>query len=186
MQPIQNTTDRLVLRGASPLFRPFFVGGLGLFILGAILLIGGPLLGRPTIGPTADGEGGADTAGIGLFLTAFGFFVAVVPLIGRFPFRKELIVDRPSGQFIRRDRTLVRLREHTCPIDGIRAIEVDEARHVDGDSYFTLLLRLDSGESLTLDRFTDRDAADAAARLLRGHLAPTAPRADGTSGPSSG
>lgn len=170
MHPIQETTDRLVLRGASPLFRPFFLGGLGLLILGMALLIGGPLLGRTTIGPGEDGDGGAPTAGLGVFLATFGFFVAIVPLIGRFPYRKEFLVDRRAGHFVRRDRTLVRLREETYPIDEIRGVEVDEARHVDGEPYFTLLLRLDSGESVTLDRFTDRDAAGTAARLIRDHL----------------
>lgn len=174
MQTVQNTNDRLVLQGASPLFRPFFVGGLGLLLLGFGFLVLGSTIGPSTIGSrsAADADGGAPTTGIGVFLAALGFFVAIVPLAGRFPYRKEIVVDRPGGQFIRRDRTLLRLRQETYPLGEIRAVEVEEARHVDGDPYFTLLMRLHSGESVTLDRFTDRTTAGSTARLIRDHCRP--------------
>jgi hypothetical protein len=162
----------LILEGASPLFRPFFLGGLGLLVLGAFLLIGGPLLGRTTVGsPTGAGDE-VPIAGLGAFLATFGFFVAIVPVAGRFPYRKEIIVDRAAGRFVRRDRTLLRLRQESYPLDEVRGVEVEEARHVDGDPYFSLLLLLESGESATLDRFADRTAAGTAARLICEHLGP--------------
>ena len=64
----------------------------------------------------------------------------------------------------------MRLRQESYPLDEVRGVEVEEARHVDGDPYFTLVLRLESGESVTLDRFTDRSAAGVVARLIRDHL----------------
>jgi hypothetical protein len=176
MREVQKTNVRLVLRGASPLFRPFFLGGLGFLVLGASLLIGGPLFRRATVGSPTGADGVASVAGIGAFLATFGFFVAIVPMVGRFPYRKEIIVDRATGQFVRRDRTLLRLRQETYSLDEVRGVEVVQARHVDGDPYFTLLMRLNSGESATLDRFTDRAAAGTAAQLIRDHLGPEAPR----------
>lgn len=170
MHAVQHTPDRLVLRGASPLFRPFFLGGLGLLAMGAGLLAAGPLLGRSPLGPTDPGPGAASTAGLGAFLATFGLFVAIVPLVGRFPYRREIIVDRTAGEFIRRDRTLLRTRQETIPLAAVADVEVEEARHVDGEPYFTLLLRLDSGASVNLDRFTDRRAAAATAQLLRDRL----------------
>jgi hypothetical protein len=172
MRAVQNTTHLLVLEGASPLFRPFFLGGLGLLVLGASLLVGGPLFLPSTVGSPSGADGAAPVAGLGTFLATFGFFVAIVPLAGRFPYRREIIVDRAVGKFVRRDRTLLRLRQETYPLDEVRGVEVEEARHVDGDPYFSLLLRLESGESVTLDRFTDRAAAGATARLIRDHLGP--------------
>jgi hypothetical protein len=172
MRAIENTTDRLVLAGASPLFRPFFLGGLGFLILGAGLVIGGALFHRSPGGSVAGDESPASVAGMGVFLAAFGFFLALTPLAGRFPFRKEIIVDRTSGEFIRRDRTLVRLRQETYPLGGVRSVDVEEARHVDGDPYFTLVLRLESGDTVTLERFTDRSAAALTARLIHDHLGP--------------
>jgi hypothetical protein len=171
MRAVQNTTDRLVLASASPLFRPFFLGGLGLVVLGGVFLIAGP-----RFQPTPDGRISADASvapapGLGLFLATFGLFVAIVPLIGKLPYRKEIVVDRAAGQFVRRDRTLLRLREETYPLGEVRRVDVEEARHVDGDPYFTLLLRLESGDSVTLDRFTDRSTAASARRLISDHLA---------------
>jgi hypothetical protein len=170
MHAAENTTDRLVLRSTSPLFRPFFLGGLGLLVLGGALLIGGPYLGATPAGRASGAGPPIAPPGLGVFLVTFGSFLAVVPLIGRFPYRKEIVVDRTAGQFIRRDRTLLRLREETFPLGDVRTVEVEEARHVDGDPYFTLLLRLGSGDAVTLDRFTDRSAAEASARLIRDHL----------------
>ena len=170
MRVVQNTTERLVLEGASPLFRPFFVGGLGLLFLGASLLIGGPLYRLSRGGSLFRAADATPVAGPGTFLATFGFFVAIVPVIGRFPYRREIIVDRAAGRFIRRDRTLVRLRQESYTLDEVRGVEVEEARHVDGDPYFTLLLLLETGESVTLDRFTDRTAAGVVARLIRDHL----------------
>ncbi len=43
MRAVENTTERLTLVGASPLFRPFFLGGLGFVVLGVSLLIVGAL-----------------------------------------------------------------------------------------------------------------------------------------------
>lgn len=171
MRAAQNSTDRLVLEGASPLFRPFFLGGLASLVVGGCLLIGGPLF-HQTPGGSLPGDASAPVAGLGVFLTTFGFFVAIVPLVGRFPYRKEIVVDRAAGQFIRRDRTLLRVRHETYPLEEVRGVDVEEARHVDGDPYFTLLLRLDSGVTVTLERFTDRDAAATAAGLIRDHLEP--------------
>jgi hypothetical protein len=170
MHPVQNTTDRLVLRGASPLFRPFFLGGLGLLVLGGILLISGQRSRPAPAGPTSGDTPPALAPGLGVFLATFGLFVAIVPLIGRFPYRKELVVDRAAGQFVRRDRTLLRLREETFPLADVRGVDVEEARHVDGDRYFTLLLRLESGASVTLERFADRPGAATAVHLIRDHL----------------
>jgi hypothetical protein len=181
MQPIQNTNDRLVLKGASPLFRPFFFGGLGLLVVGAGLLIGGPLFGRFSGGSPLGADDPMAVPGLGLFLTVFGFFVTIAPLIGRFPFRKEVIIDRAAGTLIRRDQTLLRFRQETYPFAEVRRIHVEESRHVDGDPYFTLQLWLESGESVTLDRFSDRPAADLAARLIRDHLS----RAPAASGPAA-
>jgi hypothetical protein len=172
MRAIENTTDRLVLAGASPLFRPFFLGGLGFLVLGASLVIGGALFPRSRGGSVAGGESPASTAGMGVFLAAFGFFLAITPLAGRFPFRKEIVVDRAAGEFIRRDRTLVRLRQETYPLGGVHSVDVEEARHVDGDPYFTLVLVLESGDTVTLERFTDRSDAALTARLIRDHLGP--------------
>jgi hypothetical protein len=172
MRAVRNTTELLILEGASPLFRPFFLGGLGLLVLGATLLIGGPLLGRAAGGSPPGADDAVPIAGLGVFLATFGFFVAVVPLAGRFPYRREIIVDRAAGRFVRRDRTLLRLRQESYPLDEVRGIEVEEARHVDGDPYFSLLLLLESGESATLDRFTDRTTAGLVARLIRDHLGP--------------
>jgi hypothetical protein len=170
MRVVENTSERLVLEGASPLFRPFFFGGLSFLVLGVGLLIGGVLLGRSR-GSSLPGDGSsASVIGLGVFLTAFGFFVALVPLAGRFPYHREIVVDRAAGQFVRRDRTLVRLRQETFPLEAVRMVDVEDARHVDGDPYFTLVLRLESADSVTLDRFTDRSAADRTARLIRDHL----------------
>jgi hypothetical protein len=179
MRAVQNTTDRLVLEGASPLFRPFFYGGLGLLVLGASLLIGGPLLRRPSGGSQPAGTPSVPVAGPGVFLATFGFFVAMVPLAGKIPYHKQIIVDREAGQFVRRDRTLLRLRQETYPLGEVQGIDVEEARHVDGDPYFVLLLRLESGESVTLDRFTDRGHACETARLIRDHLEPEASAGSG-------
>jgi hypothetical protein len=175
MNVIQDTTDRLVLQGGSPLFRPFFVGGLVFVVLGVGLLIGGPLAGRAGIGPPTGTGGVASVVGTGAFLATFGFFVASVPLVGRIPYRKEIIVDRAAGQFIRRDRTLLRLRQESYPLVEVREAAVEEARHVDGDPYFSMVLRLENGEAVTLDRFTDRAAADRTARLIRDHFASDPP-----------
>ncbi len=175
MRAIENTTDRLVLAGASPLFRPFFLGGLGFVFLGACLLIGGALFPRSPGGSEAGGESLASPSGIGVFLAAFGFFLAITPLAGRFPFRKEIVVDRAAGEFIRRDRTLVRLRQETYPLRLVNSVDVEEARHVDGDPYFALVLRLESGDAVTLDRFTDRSAAALTARLIRDQIGPPSP-----------
>ncbi len=169
MRAVQNTTDRLVLEGASPLFRPFFFGGLGLLVVGIALLIGGPIFTRAP-GGSLPGDSSAPVAGLGVFLATFGFFVAMVPLVGRFPYRRQIILDRATGRFVRRDRTLVRLREETYPFHAILGVDVEESQHVDGDLYFTLVLRLDSGDSVTLDRFTDREAANLAAQVIRERL----------------
>lgn len=175
MHAIENTTDRLVLRGGSPLFRPFFAGGLGLLVLGGVLLIGGPRFGPAAAGLVSGDPWPALAPGVGVFLTTFGLFVAIVPLIGRFPYRKEIVVDRTAGQFGRRDRTLLRLREETYPLGDVRGVNVEEARHVNGDAYFSVLLRLQSGVSVTLDRFTDRAAARIAEQLIHDHLPPATP-----------
>jgi hypothetical protein len=172
MRPVHNTTDRLVLEGASPLFRPFFFGGLGLLVIGVGLLIGGPHLQQSPGGSRPADELTVPVFGLGVFLTAFGFFVAMVPLAGNIPYHKQIIVDRCAGRFVRRDRALLRLRQEAYPLGEVQKIDVEEARHVDGDPYFTLLLRLESGESATLERFTDRAAADEVARLIRDHLEP--------------
>jgi hypothetical protein len=170
MHAVQNTTDRLVLQGTSPLFRPFFLGGLGLLVFGGVLLIAGPHS-RPTPGgPGSGDEPPAPAPGLGVFLATFGLFVAIVPLIGKLPYRKEIVVDREAGQFVRRDRTLLRLREETYPLGEVREVDVEEVRHVDGDPYFTLLVRLASGECVTLDRFTDRSHAASARRLISDRL----------------
>lgn len=185
MRPIENTTDRLVLAGASPLFRPFFLGGLGFLVLGAGLAIGGALFPRSTAGSAAVIESPVSLAGIGVFVAAFGFSLVMTPLAGRFPFRKEIILDRAAGEFVRRDRTLVRLRQETYPLGAVRSVDVEEARHVDGDPYYTLVLRLEPEESVTLERFTDRPAADLTAGLIRDHLGPTDSSAEpGLPGPS--
>jgi hypothetical protein len=170
MHAIQNTPDRLVLEGASPLFRPFFFGGLGFLVLGASLLIGGPLLRQSPGGYDLAGDSSVPLAGVGVFLATFGFFVAMVPLAGKIPYHKQIIVDRTAGQFIRRDRTLLRLRQDVYPLDEVRTVDIEEARHVDGEPYFTVLLRLESGESATLERFTDLKAAGETAVLIRDHL----------------
>jgi hypothetical protein len=173
MRTVENTTDRLVLAGASPLFRPFFFGGLGFVVLGASLLIGGVLFRRSTGGSLPGDASPAPAAGLGVFLTTFGFFVAITPVAGRFPFRKEIVVDRGAGRLIRRDRTLVRLRQEVYPLGEVRTVDVEDARHVDGDPYFGLVLSLATGDSVTLDRFTDRSAAERTAKLIRGHLGPS-------------
>jgi hypothetical protein len=175
MRPVRNTTHLLVLEGASPLFRPFFLGGLGLLVLGASLLIVGPFYRRSTGGSPSGADDTAPVAGLGAFLATFGFFVAIVPVLGKFPYRKEIIVDRAAGHFVRRDRTLLRLRQVSYPLDEVRGVEVEAARQVDGDPYFTLLLRLRHGDSVTLDRFTDRAAAERDARRIRDHLGPRPP-----------
>jgi hypothetical protein len=186
MHAVQNTNDRLVLEGASPLFRPFFAGGLGLMLLGGVLLIGGSQS-LPSPGGSRSGrEPPASAPGLGVFLATFGLFVAIVPLIGRFPYRKQIVVDRAAGQFIRRDRTLRRLREETYALGAVRGVDVEQARHVDGDPYFTLLLRLESGESVTLERFTDRSEAESARELLSDHLGPDAGRRLNPAEPSPG
>jgi hypothetical protein len=172
MHEVTDADVRLVLQSIPPLFRPFFLGGLGLLVLGASLLIVGPFYRRSTGGSPSGADDTAPVAGLGAFLATFGFFVAIVPVLGKFPYRKEIIVDRAAGHFVRRDRTLLRLRQESFPLDEVRRVDVEEARHVDGDPYFTLLLRLESGESVTLDRFTDRAAAGTAARLIRDHLGP--------------
>ena len=138
----------------------------------AQLLIISVLLGRSR-GSSLPGDGSsASVTGLGVFLATFGFFVALVPLAGRFPYHREIVVNRAAGRFVRRDRTLVRLRQETFPLEAVRTVNVEEARHVDGDPYFTLVLRLESGDSVTLDRFTDRPAADRAAQLIRDGLSP--------------
>jgi hypothetical protein len=186
MRVVENTDVRLFLKGGSPLFRPFFAGGVGLLLLGIGLILGGAVAGRATVGTPADGGEAFPIAGVGVFLVTFGFFLAVVPLAGKFPYRKEIIVDRSAGQFIRRDRTLLRLRQENYPIEDIQGIEVEPSRHVDGDPYFTLLLNLVSGESITLDRFTDGAAAGAIARVLRDHVGPEGVREIDRAGALSG
>jgi hypothetical protein len=172
MRAVRNTTDLLVLEGASPLFRPFFVGGLGLLVVGTSLLVGRVFGHWSTVGSPSGSYEAAPVAGLGAFLATFGLFVAIVPMVGRFPYRREIIVDRAVARLVRRDRTLLRLRQETYPLDQVQGVEVEEARHVDGDPYFSLLLRLESGETVTLDRFTDGTAAGAAAGLIREHLVP--------------
>ncbi len=176
MHAVQNTPDRLVLEGASPLFRPFFFGGLGLLTLGVSLLIGSPLLGRSPA-ESQPAESAMSIAGIGTFLAIFGFNLTMIPLVGRMPYHKQIVADRTIGQFVRRDRTLIRLRQEAYPLGEVRTVDVEEARHVDGDVYFVLLLRLESGESVMLERFTDRASAGETARLIRDHLA-VAPSAE--------
>jgi hypothetical protein len=179
MRAVHHTTDRLVLEGASPLFRPFFFGGLAFLVLGMSLLIGGPLLRRSPGGSRPADASSVPVGGLGWFLATFGFFVAMVPLAGKIPYHKQIVVDRAAGQLIRRDRTLLRLRQETYPLGEIRTVDAEEARHVDGEPYFTLLLRLESGESVTLERFTDRAAAGETARLIREHLEPEHPAEHG-------
>jgi hypothetical protein len=171
MHEVTDADVRLVLQSIPPLFRPFFLGGLGLLVLGAGLLIGGPIAGQSTAGA---GDA-VPLIGVGAFLAVFGFFVTIVPMVGKMPYRKQIIVDRAAGQFVRRDRTLLRLRQVSYPLDEVRGVEVEAARQVDGDPYFTLLLRLRHGDSVTLDRFTDRAAAERDARRIRGHLGPRPP-----------
>ena len=131
MRVVEDVSDRLVIRGASPLFRPFFFGGLGLLALGVCCLLAGPIAGRSSIGPPGAADGATSLAGLGAFLATFGFFVALVPLAGRFPYRREIIVDRAAGTLVRRDRTLVRLRQETYPADEVQGIDVVELRQVE-------------------------------------------------------
>ena len=129
MRAIENTTDRLVLAGASPLFRPFFVGGLG---------FAGPGRLPPDRRRRSSPDRRADRCpaasrrprppAMGVFLAAFGFFLAITPLAGRFPFRKEIVVDRAAGEFLRRDRTLVRLRQETYPLGRVRTRSTSRRR----------------------------------------------------------
>ena len=105
-----------------------------------------------------------------MFLAIFGFFVAIVPVVGRFPFRREIVVNRKGRLLIRRDRTLVRLRQESYPLSGVRSVEVEESRHVNGDPYFALVLRLESGDAVTLDRFNDRSGAALAGRMIHDQL----------------
>jgi hypothetical protein len=185
MRPVESSIDRLVLAGASPLFRPFFLGGLGLLALGVGLLIFAASSGRADQGSPA-GAPSTTPAGIGVFLTVFGVFVAIVPLLGRFPYRREIIVDRGTRQIVRRDRTLVRLRQDAYPLHSVQDVDVAEARHPDGDPYFTLALILDSGQVVTLERFTDRPAAVEAARLIRDRLDPVPAGPSASPGPQPG
>lgn len=170
MRPVENTSERLVLAGPSLLFRPFFAGGLGLFAIGLGLLIVAVSAGPADDSGRPAGENPATFAGLGVFLTTFGLFVAAVPLIGRFPYRREIVVDCTTRQVSRRDRTLVRLRQDAYPFRAILAVRVNDARHPDGDPYYTLEFELDSGEVLTLERFTDRRLAAETARLIRDRL----------------
>ncbi|MHB1558104.1 MAG: hypothetical protein ACYC61_11630 [Isosphaeraceae bacterium] len=170
MRPVENTSERLVLAGPSLLFRPFFAGGLALLAVGLGLLIVAAAGGPADNSARPAGEPSATVAGLGVFLTTFGLFVAILPLIGRFPYRREIIVDCANRQVSRRDRTLVRLRQDAYPFRAIVAVRVDEAWHPDGDPYYTLVFELDSGEVLTLERFTDRRPAAEAAGLIRDRL----------------
>lgn len=170
MRPVENTSERLVLAGPSLLFRPFFAGGLGLLAAGLGFLIIAASAGSADDSARPAGANSATFAGLGVFLTTFGLFVAIVPLIGRFPYRREIIVDCATRQVSRRDRTLVRLRQDAYPFRSIVAVRVDEARHPDGDPYYTLVFELDSGVVLTLERFTDRRPAAEAARLIHDRL----------------
>ena len=167
----------LVLSCSTPLFRPFFLGGLGLLAIGLVFLVAEPVLGRATIGPP--GSPVRLITGIGVFLSTFGFFLTILPLVGRMPYRREVILDETAGRLIRRDQTLVRTREESILLGAICAVEVEEARFVDGDPDLTVVLRLESGRSVSLDRFTDRGAAVSAARLLRDRLRIAESRASG-------
>ncbi len=171
MRHVENTSDRLVLAGGSPLFAPFFFGGLGLLALGLGLLVFAAASGGQAAGSPAGGEPSVTPAGLGVFLTTFGLFVASVPLLGRFPYRRQIIVNR-GRQIVRRDRTLVRLRQDAYPLHSVVGVNVQEARHPDGDPYFTLALFLDSGEVVTLERFTDRAEAAAIVLSIRDYLDP--------------
>ncbi len=158
----------LILRCSTPLFRPFFLGGLALLAVGLAFLAADLVLGRSTIGPPG---GSVRIAGLGAFLSTFGFFLAMLPLVGRMPYRREVLLDETAGRLIRRDQTLVRTREEWISLVEIRGVEVENARFVDGDPDLTVVLRLDSGRSVPIDRFTDPGAAASAASLLRDRLA---------------
>lgn len=170
MRLVENTSERLVLAGPSLLFRPFFAGGLGLLAAGLGLLLVAASAGSADDSARLVGDNSASFAGLGVFLTTFGLFVAAVPLIGRFPYRREIVVDCTTRQVSRRDRTLLRLRQDAYPFRAILAVRVNEARHPDGDPYYTLVFELDSGLVLTLERFTDRCPAAEAARLIGDRL----------------
>lgn len=179
MRPVENTSERLILAGPSPLFRPFLAGGLGLLVAGLGLLI----VSAFASSPAGSGWSATTPAGLGVFLTTFGLFVAIVPLIGRFPYRREIVVDCQTRQVSRRDRTLIRLRQDAYPFRAIQVVRVDEARHPDGDPYYILVFGLDTGEVLTLERFTDRPTAAEAARLIRERLDPAPEEPAGVASP---
>jgi hypothetical protein len=172
MRAVEISTERLVLKGSAPIFRPFFLGGLGWMVLGSGILLGARAMGMPLGGPWPGDESSTPIAGLAAFLVPFGFFIAFVPFIGAVPYRKDVVVDRATGQLRRRDRSLRASREHVYALGEIRGVDVEESKHVDGDPYYTALLRLESGESVALDRFVDRGAAEHVAQLVRYYLIP--------------
>src|SRR5437016_49490 len=137
MRVAQATTERLVLKGASPLFKPFFLGGLGWMASGAAILVWAMAAGLPRNGPLPGDESSTPIGGLGAFLVPFGFFLVLVPYLGALPYRKEVVVDRVTGHLTRRDRTLRGLREDVYAAGEIHGVDVEEARHVDGDPYYT-------------------------------------------------
>jgi hypothetical protein len=170
MRVAQATTERLVLRGSSPLFKPFFLGGLGWMALGVAILAWALAAGRPLHAALPGDESSTPIGGLGAFLVPFGFFLALVSYLGALPYRKEVVVDRVAGHLIRRDWTLRGLREDRIAAAEIQGVGVEETRHVDGDPDYTAALRLGTGKSVVLDRFPDRGAAEHIAQLVRGYL----------------
>lgn len=159
---------RPAYRSVPPLFRPFFLGGLGLLAMGVALIFAGPLPALPPSGP----DDAMSLTGVGLFLATFGFFLAIVPIAGKVPFRREVIVDPDRGRLILRNRTLLKLREHSYPLVDVHGLEIRESRHVDGEPDVSLLLHLRHAEPVLLDRFTTRAPAERAALSIRNLLPP--------------
>jgi hypothetical protein len=170
MRVAEITTERIVLTGSSPLFKPFFLGGLGLMASGIGILLWAMTVGLPLNGPLPGNESSMSVGGLSAFLAPFGFFLALVPYFGALPYQKEVVVDRAAGRLTRCDRSLRGLQQDTWTLREIQSVEVEELKHADGDSSYNALLKLESGKSIALDRFVDRGAAEQVVQLIRSYL----------------
>jgi hypothetical protein len=172
MQVAQTTTERLVLRGSSPIFRPFFLAGLVLLSFGTGFLVWAMASGLPLRGPLAGNALSLPVGGLVTFLLFFGSFFVLVPFFGALPYQKRVVVDRVSGHLTRSDRSLRGSREDVWTLDQVQGVEIEELKHVDGDCSYTALLKLESGKTVALDRFVDRQSAERIAQILQTYLAP--------------
>jgi hypothetical protein len=171
MRVAERTTERLVLTGSSPLFRPFLIGGLGLAALGLGAVLGALSSGLSLSGPLPGDRSTTPIGGLAAFLVPFGGFLVLALRLGAIPSRQEVVVDRVNGRLTRCSRSLRGLSQEMYDFPQIRAVTVERTA-LDGDFVCTAMAQLGSGKSVALSRPTDRETAEEVAQLVRSYLTP--------------